>query len=878
MAKNYINFLHFVLFFIFFIIRPTQINAQCAGTDAQKIICDIENPANETISLFSLLGGSPTPGGTWSGDSNLKILNPATGILHPQLITRGGTYRYTYTAPATSGCTNNKAVVTIVIGAFQGVGSQATVCNDSNYFNLFTAFDSNSMGPHSNGKWTDVNGVYVENPSIFIGDFKEKTTLQFTYTVPPVLACSPAEKSTTVFVTILIAPKPGEPEHLDLCGTTGLAGYTNLDLRDQLTDEDDGGTWTGPGLTSDTDDHVNLQELFDTSGPGQYTFTYKVLAVPDNYICKDKSSDVIITLEKRIDFTGSKIVVNKDICESEISTATYSAKVTEGPDGIPNGEYEVAFSINGPASGSETIKANVINGELNFPIKSSYFQQVGKYTVTVTNIASTTGKKLCVNIFSPFSTVLTVYPLPRLNGATITSTPTCQNKAGLIEINAPQLVDGDYRITYNINGDNIATGETAIIKAVGGKASFEVPGNLNIKSGLSVVTILGIVNITYPSPQCSNTANVAGNLIINPLPNAATVSVAVNNYCLNDPVFGTISGLGNLTNVKISYTLSDSNVAPIQTITQAVTNGRIDFVIPATLLPNIGSTKITVLNVTNTVTSCDVNLTNVSDEFILYPLPVAPNVENQQFCKVDEATIANLEPIGTQYKWYNSPTATTPLSSTLLLQSGNYYVRETSTNGCTSEASMVAVVINDSPVPVLNSEGQNFCGLQNPTIADLSNNTNVPLTVAWYDAPNNGNLLVASTPLTEQGRYYGFNFPDTGCFSSGYIEVTVTLTSCDNVPNDFFVPDGFSPNGDGTNDTFVIKDIEFLYPNYTLEIYNRYGNGMYKGDKNRPAWDGMNYEKSGIAGGIAPNGVYFYVLHFNKDNKRPQQGRLYLNR
>ncbi|MFB9081030.1 hypothetical protein ACFFWB_27110 [Flavobacterium procerum] len=32
--------------------------------------------------------------------------------------------------------------------------------------------------------------------------------------------------------------------------------------------------------------------------------------------------------------------------------------------------------------------------------------------------------------------------------------------------------------------------------------------------------------------------------------------------------------------------------------------------------------------------------------------------------------------------------------------------------------------------------------------------------------------------------------------------------------------------------------MEFLYPNYTLEIFNRYGLGMYKGDKNKPAWTG----------------------------------------
>lgn len=877
MAKNYINLLKFIIIFIFLNFFSTKINAQCAGTDGQKVICDIENPVNESLSLFSLLGGSPVPGGTWSDNNNLKGLDPATGILHPQLITKGGVYLYTYTAPATSGCTNNKAVVTITIGAFQGVGSQATVCNDSNYFNLFTAFDSNSMGPHSNGRWTNSLGEFVE-PSIYIGDIDKKTTLQFTYTVPPVLQCSPASKSTTVLVTVLRAPKPGEPEHLRLCGTTDLAGYTNLDLNDRLTGEDNGGTWAGPGITSRTDHNVNLQELFNTSGPGAYTFTYSVLAVPDNYVCSNKSTDVIVLLEKRLDFTGAKVVVAKDICESEISTATYTATITQGPDRIPDGEYDVSYSVAGSISGTENIRGSFVNGQFSFPINPSYFQQIGKFTVTVTRIISTSSWNTCTNIFSPFSTILTISPLPRLNGAVLSSTPTCQNKAGLMQLDAPQLLDGDYRITYNINGDNVATGQTAIIKAVGGKATFEVPGSLNVKSGLSVIIILNIVNITNPTPQCASPANLGGNLTINPLPNATTVSVAVNNYCLNDPVSVAISGLGNLTNAKISYELSDSNISTVQTITQAVANGRIDFVIPAALLPNFGSTKITLLNITNTVTSCDVNLTNVADDFVIYPLPAAPVGDNQKFCKVEEAAIANLEPRGAQFKWYNSPTSTTPLSNTLLLQSGNYYVRETSATGCVSPASMVTVTITDTPAPVLNSDGQNFCGLKNPTIADLSNNTNMPLTVVWYDAPNDGNLLAASTPLTEQGRYYGFNLPDADCFSSQYIEVTVTLTSCDDVPNDFFVPDGFSPNGDGTNDSFVIKDIEFLYPDYTLEIYNRYGNGMYKGDKNKPAWDGKNYEKSGIAGGIAPNGVYFYVLHFNKGNKPPQQGRLYLNR
>ncbi|MNG37779.1 hypothetical protein D3C84_1252340 [compost metagenome] len=53
---------------------------------------------------------------------------------------------------------------------------------------------------------------------------------------------------------------------------------------------------------------------------------------------------------------------------------------------------------------------------------------------------------------------------------------------------------------------------------------------------------------------------------------------------------------------------------------------------------------------------------------------------------------------------------------------------------------------------------------------------------------------------------------------------------------------------------------------------------MYRSYKNKPGWDGINYETQGLSHGVAPNGVYFYILNFNKGNKPPQQGRLYLNR
>ncbi|KAF2081869.1 gliding motility-associated C-terminal domain-containing protein [Flavobacterium sharifuzzamanii] len=878
MAKNYISYHHFVLFFIFFTLFSSKLTAQCAGIDnTNELICDVSNPIYQSVNLFSLLGGSPVPGGTWTDDNNLQGLDPSTGMLNAQFILSGGEYHYTYTAPATSGCTDNKAVVTITIGAYVGVGSQATVCNESDFFNLFTAFDSKVMGPHINGKFTTTAGEPVQS-TIPIGQYTTKTTLNFIYTVPPVVACSPNPKSTNVQVTIYIAPKIGEPQDLELCGDTDLAAYTNLNLFDQLGAGDKGGTWTGMGLTSPTDHNINLQELFDTNGPGVYSYTYTVLAVPGNSICPNKNATVNITLEKRLDFTGSKIEASKDICESEISTATYSAKITQGANAIPDGTYNISFSVVGPGiSASQNVKGNFVNGVFNFPIQSSYFKQVGEYTITVTGIVSTTSKGTCVNIFNPFSTILTIYPLPRLTNATLSAIPVCQNDDAIVQITAPNLLDGNYRISYNINGDNLALGETAEMQSVGGKASFVVPGSLSRRSGLSVITIYSITNITNPSPQCTNTANVAGNLYINPLPNALTVKAAVKDYCLNAPVTVTVSGLETLTNVNISYALSESNISAVQNISKAVTNGKLDFIIPAELLLNAGSTKITLLNLTNTVTNCDVDLINVADDFIINPIPPAPVVADQQFCKVDEAAIANLEPKGAQYKWYNSATATTPLAANYVLKTEDYFVRETSAAGCTSEPAKVSVIIYDTPAPEM-TETPDFCGLANPKISDLSSKTNVPTTVAWYDAVD-GNLLPSSTLLVHNATYYGYDLNEaTRCLSESYREVKVSLQDCEVAQYEFFIPDGFSPNGDGINDSFVIKDIEFLYPNYTLEIYNRYGNGMYKGDNSKPAWDGKNYEKSGIASGIAPNGVYFYVLHFNKDNKPPKQGRLYLNR
>ncbi len=51
------------------------------------------------------------------------------------------------------------------------------------------------------------------------------------------------------------------------------------------------------------------------------------------------------------------------------------------------------------------------------------------------------------------------------------------------------------------------------------------------------------------------------------------------------------------------------------------------------------------------------------------------------------------------------------------------------------------------------------------------------------------------------------------------------------------IPEGFSPNGDGTHDTFVIEGVGDSRVNF--EIYNRWGNLVYRDPNYKNNWAGQ---------------------------------------
>ena len=67
------------------------------------------------------------------------------------------------------------------------------------------------------------------------------------------------------------------------------------------------------------------------------------------------------------------------------------------------------------------------------------------------------------------------------------------------------------------------------------------------------------------------------------------------------------------------------------------------------------------------------------------------------------------------------------------------------------------------------------------------------------------------------------------------------------------MPNIFTPNGDGTNDVFLLKDLGLNQ--FTIEIVDRWGIVVYSGDQNTSAWDGRT-----PTGLICSDGTYFYLI------------------
>lgn len=102
-------------------------------------------------------------------------------------------------------------------------------------------------------------------------------------------------------------------------------------------------------------------------------------------------------------------------------------------------------------------------------------------------------------------------------------------------------------------------------------------------------------------------------------------------------------------------------------------------------------------------------------------------------------------------------------------------------------------------------------------------------------------------------------------------QFNLTITNCPP-----YIPQGFSPNDDTKNDWFNIQGLYNIFIDHELQIYNRYGELIFKGDNSSP-WHGIVNRGLNNTGKRAPVGTYFYILNLNDPDYDPFMGWVYLN-
>ncbi len=124
----------------------------------------------------------------------------------------------------------------------------------------------------------------------------------------------------------------------------------------------------------------------------------------------------------------------------------------------------------------------------------------------------------------------------------------------------------------------------------------------------------------------------------------------------------------------------------------------------------------------------------------------------------------------------------------------------------------------------------------------------------YLDNPNS--LSPVSTPLTDM-TYTLTATSELGCF---IVSAKVSVK----VYNDIVIPNTFTPNGDGINDTWDIGVLN-TNSNIVITVYNRNGTPVFKSVGYTKRWDGK------YNGSPLPFGTYYYTIDL-KNGSKPLSG------
>ncbi|MBL7953751.1 MAG: HYR domain-containing protein, partial [Flavobacteriales bacterium] len=755
-------------------------------------------------------------------------------------------YRVVLDAPGCPQAMSNSVTVRVSRPPNAGTANPIFICQGTS-FTLDVLVTSEDV----NGIWTDVNGAVVS------GTVAPIATTAYTYTVPTNGSC--ASDARTVQVTVIQPPNAGSNGSISVCSTDPA-----LNLFDALNGTPStGGTWTGPSpITGGFYDAMSMV-------PGTYTYT-----VNGQIPCPSVQSAVIVsevtatsntTSISACDtytwsvngatYTQSGTYTDVDDCHTETlvltivsstnNTTTVSAcdTYTWNISGLTYTESGTYTSVSG--CGTQTLVLTITPSTTNtttisacdtytWSVNGAIYTQSGTYT----DVDDCHTETLVLTITPSTNNTTTISACDTytwsVNSVTYTQSGTYVHSVGCANDTLNLSIVPTPTAAFDLGAGTFCTNEQAVLPEVstpGGLFSSSEGSAVDPMSGAidPASSVPGSYTITYTiDGQCPSSATV--NVTIVAAPNAewnSPVSICDNSGSLQlaelaENAGGVWSGSG-----VTGTTLDPGGMVGPVTITYTVENS--------------GCTA------------------SVSNEIIVIGAPLSVAGPDTTICGY-ELLLTGAASSGTGI-WsgpvevlFMDPNA--PNTNVIATGAGSYtLVWTVSENGCSS--SDTTIVTMRPPADQLNVFAGEDQILEVETTTTLEAITDAGAQVEWtlvggsaqFDAPNSAATIVSGLSL-----------------GTNTVMVTVSLGSCTGTSDtltitveDLFIPQGFSPNGDGDNDRFEVTGM-MAYPNSSFTVFNRWGQKVYENSAYSNEWDGRS-----AAGTELPDDTYFYVLNLEGD-------------
>ena len=206
------------------------------------------------------------------------------------------------------------------------------------------------------------------------------------------------------------------------------------------------------------------------------------------------------------------------------------------------------------------------------------------------------------------------------------------------------------------------------------------------------------------------------------------------------------------------------------------------------------------------------------------------------------------------YSWSNSTTG----SSIANVPAGLYTATVTDAGNC--KATKTFTITEPTALNAITTSIINPCVGQTNGSAGIEVSGGTPnYTYSWS---NNGSTTNSINDVSE-GQYTATITDANGCV----FQYPVSLKAEDGISCTIRIPEIFSPNGDGKNDKWEIRGLE-NYPNNNVQVFNRWGDEVFKSNPYNNDWQGNNQGSKSILGqGALPASTYYFILDLGNGEK-----------